>query len=508
MSDHDSSALLAHESIRASAGSGKTYQLVIRYLRLTAAGAPPANILASTFTRLAAGEIRDRILMRLANSVDDAKNRRELAADLGVSSLTSNQVSGMLASLAGQLHRMNVRTLDSFFASVVRCFAMELSVPAATDMLDDNEAASLRAEALQLMLDEHDAQKLIDLLRLLTQGSSERSVMTAMDNIVSGLYELYRDAGDEPWNAMPRPARKRDLLKPAQVIDAIALLEACPIPLDKKSFVNSMAKNLTQARSHDWEEFVTSGLAGKIALNEPKYSNSPIPPDVVAAYTPLVNHARAEIMNRVADQTAAMRDLLQLFGEHYEALKARRGAMTFSDVTHAMGRAEELGTLQDIGFRLDGQLHHLLLDEFQDTSIPQWRALEPIAKEIVSNAPPERTFFCVGDVKLLRIYRRAAFLGRRRGGIAGSTWPHPGRDGRFFRGDPRSQKPPGNPKRSGTASTVSACGPSQGGRSRCRTGCNSRRWNFTRKLSPLRTYAAACRTSQVCRESESTVRRG
>ena len=77
-----------HTSIRASAGSGKTFQLTNRYLQLVAAGTEPSSILASTFTRLAAGQIRDRILMRLADAADDAKKRRELANHLGVKSLS------------------------------------------------------------------------------------------------------------------------------------------------------------------------------------------------------------------------------------------------------------------------------------------------------------------------------------------------------------------------------------------------------------------------------------
>src|SRR3954470_14255703 len=75
-------------SIRASAGSGKTFQLTNRYLQLAAAGAEPRSILATTFTRLAAGQIRDRILMRLADAVDYPEKRRELAEHLGLKGLS------------------------------------------------------------------------------------------------------------------------------------------------------------------------------------------------------------------------------------------------------------------------------------------------------------------------------------------------------------------------------------------------------------------------------------
>ena len=48
--------------IMASAGTGKTWNLVARYLDLVLAGVDPATILATTFTRAAAAEIRDRVL--------------------------------------------------------------------------------------------------------------------------------------------------------------------------------------------------------------------------------------------------------------------------------------------------------------------------------------------------------------------------------------------------------------------------------------------------------------
>ena len=70
---------LPNVSILASAGSGKTFQLTNRYLSLIAAGAPIGGLLASTFTRIAAGEIRDRILMRLAEAAGDDEKRAELA---------------------------------------------------------------------------------------------------------------------------------------------------------------------------------------------------------------------------------------------------------------------------------------------------------------------------------------------------------------------------------------------------------------------------------------------
>ena len=64
-----------HLLIRASAGSGKTHQLTSRFIGLLVAGEEPSGILAVTFTRLAAGEILERILGRMLKAT---RNRSEL----------------------------------------------------------------------------------------------------------------------------------------------------------------------------------------------------------------------------------------------------------------------------------------------------------------------------------------------------------------------------------------------------------------------------------------------
>ena len=62
---------IGHVMILASAGSGKTYQLTNRFVKLLALGARPERIVALTFTRKAAGEFFDEILNKLARAAQD-----------------------------------------------------------------------------------------------------------------------------------------------------------------------------------------------------------------------------------------------------------------------------------------------------------------------------------------------------------------------------------------------------------------------------------------------------
>lgn len=388
---------LDHVSIRASAGSGKTYQLASRYLQLLAAGVEPGSILASTFTRLAAGEIRDRILLRLATAIDDADERERLRWELGAATLSRDALLDMLANLARRLDRLasGVRTLDSFFAAVVHAFAIELDIPIGAQVVDESQAIQMRSEAIRLMLDERQPQDLVDLLRLLTQGTSERGVTSIIDRTVKDLYGLYRESDETAWECVPQLDGH---LPPPKLVTAINRLSDAECPGDSR-WLAAHRKACEAARAWQWDAFLSAGLAKAIAAETNSYYKKPIPAPLIDAYRPVVRHARAELVARVRNQTIATRELLKVYHSHYEAVKHRRRAVTFDDLTAAMVQAQRLGKTDEIAYRLDAKLHHLLLDEFQDTSVTQWRALQRIAQEIVSCRPPQRTFFCVGDVK-------------------------------------------------------------------------------------------------------------
>ncbi|MHC4981086.1 MAG: UvrD-helicase domain-containing protein [Planctomycetota bacterium] len=387
---------LKHTFLLASAGSGKTWQLTSRYLQLVAAGARPASILASTFTRAAAGEIRDRILVRLARAASDEKGRAELAGAIGAPALTRAQALDLLAEVAGALHHMQIRTLDSFFASVATAFAVELGLPYGFGIAEDDEAVRMRTDAIRATLATGRTETWIDLLRQLTQGATQRAVTRTIDETVKGLLELHAEADDNAWECIPKV---RGRLGDEALDAAVDALAAVPVPDTKKMVHKAWRKSIDQARDRNWDDFLDGGPPAKLAAGVTKFGKSDLDPQLVEAYEPIMRHVRAVLVHRAREQTLATRDLLGSFRQHYDEVKRRRRALTFDDLNQAMKRAETHGRLDEICFRIDATLRHLLLDEFQDTSLPQWRALEPMAREIVSNVAGEYTLFCVGDVK-------------------------------------------------------------------------------------------------------------
>ena len=366
--------------IRASAGTGKTYQLSSRYIDLLAAGEQPDRILATTFTRKAAGEIQDRVLHRLAEN--DATH-------------------ALLIKLVRRLHRLNVCTLDSFFIRIAGSFSLDLGLPPGWRIVDEVADQRLQAEAVAAMIEADGPQRVIDLMRLLNPGELRRSVHEQIMTVVGSLHDRYREQPDEAAWCWLTPPKKLTI---EQVHAAIDALDDIDWPTTKsgspdKVWAKAVASMMSMARMGDWEQLLTQGLIKKVLAGEDKFNRHDITDSMRESLNPLIAQARAELLEFHASKTRAMYELLRRFDVEYERLKRATGAMRFQDVTHELARAAGDIDREDIYYRLDGRIAHLLLDEFQDTSFEQWRVVQPLADEVMAVAGLDRLLFCVGDVK-------------------------------------------------------------------------------------------------------------
>ncbi|MEZ6105128.1 MAG: UvrD-helicase domain-containing protein [Pirellulaceae bacterium] len=140
--------------IRASAGTGKTFQLSNRYLRLLLAGQRPDSILASTFTRKAAGEILERVIQRLARAAASSAEATDLAGHLDAQQVERPEFARLLRDLLRRLDRCRISTLDSYYGQLARTYCLELGLPPAWSILDEAKIAEFRSEAIRRTLAE------------------------------------------------------------------------------------------------------------------------------------------------------------------------------------------------------------------------------------------------------------------------------------------------------------------------------------------------------------------
>lgn len=411
-------APLPHIVIRASAGTGKTYQLANRYLRLLAAGVPPESILATTFTRKAAGEILDRLLLTLAVAARDTEKRRKLATTLNDEQLSVARCEELLSRLTSRLHRLQVGTLDSFFAKLAGCFSLELGLPPDWRILKHVEEVRLRSDAIEALLEAESDDDLVRLLRLLTKGTTSRSISDLIATTVKNCHDVSLETPATAWGKVPRPKPPTDA-ELLESTEALRELYSRAIP----TFQGPIARDIELAEQEQWEEMLKEGILKKLVAGETKFNRKDLDAATLAVYRPLLDRIRRLVLNRLSHQTEATRELLDKYDRALRDLQRHLGGCTFTDVartlaTHRERQPNQNQQLDTPGFRLDSAVSHVLLDEFQDTSPLQWRVLQPFAEQIIGasasrgsrrstktqqpmiDAPaPAGSFFCVGDVK-------------------------------------------------------------------------------------------------------------
>ncbi|MEM6506853.1 MAG: UvrD-helicase domain-containing protein [Planctomycetota bacterium] len=404
---------LPHQVVRASAGAGKTYRLTTRYLGLLIRQEDPANILATTFTRKAAGEVLARVLGRLASACTDEHGRQQLADALQQDNLSRADCLRMLRSLTDGLNRLAVGTIDGFFNRAARAFAMDLGLPPDPRLIDEGSplAQQMRFDAIQSVLGEEAENDggmvtLIGMLRRLHHDTAQRSVTDAIDQIVKDLGDVYRGYPDPSlWGRLPDTGLLTNELVDAALEQLEAMRDRLPVNGKGRAysgFRDRYEEIISDARRGHWDRVLANGLVVKVIGDAEKYGHAPISSAWHDAVRPLAVHARAARLKALADQTMATHKLLALFDRHYKETRYAQRVLLFSDLTDVLADGlpgmGEAG-VDELSYRLDAKVTHLLLDEFQDTSLRQWAVLEPFAQQITDNFDDSRSLFCVGDTK-------------------------------------------------------------------------------------------------------------
>ena len=424
-----------HIMILASAGSGKTYALTNRFVQLLARGAPPERVVALTFTRKAAGEFFDEILKKLARAAREDVFAAQLARDIGQPALGPADFRRLLRGVVDAMHRLRLGTLDGFFARIARAFPLELGLTGEFEVLQDHAARAERRRVLQRMFARApgglDAaqREFIEAFKRATFGTEEKQLTTRLDGFL--------DAHHEKFLAAPRPALwgQPERVWPdgcdwlagdaPPLADAVAELRAAlarrGLPEKQQArwdlFFAALPEWAPGAPLPDPVEYLLKNAlavwpdlrrgAAELTVERKKLA---LGPEECAGLVAIVRHLVGGELTRRLEMTRGIHAVLHGYETVYHDAVRRSGKLTFGDVQRLLqpdadgarfaGGADENddGRLQ-IDFRLDAQLDHWLLDEFQDTSFGQWSVLRNLIDEAVQDPTGERSFFCVGDVK-------------------------------------------------------------------------------------------------------------
>lgn len=423
--------------VEACAGSGKTWLLVARIVRLLLAGAQPSEILAITFTRRAAQEMRARLLQEtrwLAVARDEAVVDYLVARGLAAAQ-AHTAVPAARALFERLLTAPVPLAIDTFHGWFWRLLArapLGSGVPFAPTLLENT--AGLRADAwlqfsAQLLRPERAAQRAAWERLLDDCGEAvARELLLAM---LQWRAEWWSFAGGDEEQAVRRAladfgestdSDPRAQVREAPFVQSLQTLVAVWRALPKAGKPIAEAAAAAEAWLAAAAAAPPADFAGarRILLTKEGAPRQALLPEAIAAKLPAqaaryeAAHAQAiaelaRIEREVGIRRAqALNDAALTCGrlliELYQEAKRREGALDFADLEwHAFRLLADPDQAAYLHARLDARYRHLLLDEFQDTNPLQWQALRSwLAAYDGSGGRP--SVFVVGDPKQ-SIYR-------------------------------------------------------------------------------------------------------
>ena len=406
--------------LEASAGTGKTSVLVNRYTNLIRAGVDPRNILAITFTRKAAAEMRERILASLVRAAEQG----------GIDETRWRSLSAHLGEIA-------ISTIDAFCLSLLREFPLEADLDPGFGMADETEAARLVDESLDKTMRVSRGLAAADPAIALVLGSLgdlqlRRGLSALLDRRLVAGQALTRAMRLVPEDLSAAGAAQ-GLLE--RIRESFSYSEGGLSGFVRTGPVRSprfklLAADLTRlsgdlAASDDtaYREVrrLVDGLRGYFFTREntPRKKTA-YPRDAFVSDDARKRHQG--LVERLApsladDINAFRRDLNAVLTRgvwrlfhialtHYRATLAAHAVVDFPDALHRT--LELLGEMDEFTqsrFQLESRFHHLLVDEFQDTSDAQWRLVWQLVQSwreglgIAQDLPLQPTIFVVGDRK-------------------------------------------------------------------------------------------------------------
>lgn len=415
--------------VSAHAGSGKTYVLAQRVLRLLLDGAAPSKILCLTFTRAAAANMSARIFRRLADwaLLDDAALTKEIeAAGAPAPSASDLAVARRLFARAVETPGgLKIQTIHAFCEKLLHIFPFEANVPAGFRVLDDVARAELLQDAKRRTLRRAitDTGMLHAALSFVAQETTSFSFDKLCDELIDCREALGDVSNPDEYESSLRRILDLEPHDTAASVEAEMILGGEPpevwpaiaqtLQQSKKKHEHEMAERLMRAFQRAPHPDCIDDYLAVFFTKEKKPKAKLLTKDFETAYPALATRLENEsarlqalIGKRKAVATFARSRALATLGAailaEYAIGKRLRNLLDYDDLIARARGLLQRSSPSWVLYKLDSQIDHILLDEAQDTSAAQWEILAAIADEFAAGAGARsnaRSFFAVGDEK-------------------------------------------------------------------------------------------------------------
>ncbi len=406
-------------ALEASAGTGKTRVLVDRYVNLLKAGVDPTNVLAITFTRKAAAEMRQRIVQTLG----EAAARHEIPPK-------------RWRELRDRLGEIAISTIDAFCLSLLREFPLEADIDPGFQMADETEVPRLVGEALDRALRTcrglaKDDEDVALVFAQLGEARLRRGLATLLDRRLVAPAALGRYLARGPRDLDAATTCRRFATRWLAAMTSVpggldGFLSAAPVEGRRFALLAQELRDLARRVQPD-AALDPSRIQALIGRLRELLLTQGGEPRRRPAYGKREFATAAEYQrHQAAVQTLApaFAEVLQAFRRDLNAVLSRgvwrmfqiarreyrdtldaHAVLDFSDVLdRALALLRQMDEFSQSRYRLESRYHHVLVDEFQDTSRAQWELVSLLIQSWgegfgLASGPLPPSIFIVGDRK-------------------------------------------------------------------------------------------------------------
>jgi len=404
--------------LKASAGTGKTFRLSIEYIRAILQGENFENILVMTFTRKATAEIRERILEFIKELINESPQGNEISQILKEKypSIEINRelLKNTYESILKKKEALKIYTIDGFTNLLFKkAIAPHLNIYT-YEMVEESKNRIFYEKILDRLLEQ---DRYFDILKEFFQNNAEKNIDTYIDliknildnrwkfllieninedrktfsegnffNLFQNMIENIREAGKikSPEKTLELDGLKKDFKTYFQAKNEI----------EQKTFLLENSKKFIEEENFWMKPFIqpTKKVPETAEICEKIQETNEVFKSDLARY----------IFNKeVIAYEKHIKDLSRLIFELYDKFKFSEKKFTHTDIstyTYKFINDENLNLIKDDKYTsyfyeiLEGNISTIFIDEFQDTSILQWRILKPLIN-VAHN------IICVGDEK-------------------------------------------------------------------------------------------------------------
>ena len=416
--------------VSASAGSGKTAVLVARILAYITDAIQPVDIdrlLIVTFTKAAAGEMRERI----GKAISDA--------------LLGDPDNEHLQRQASLIHNAQITTIDGFCSYIVRAYCHTIDLEPGFRVADEGEVKLLRADVLKEILEELHGQedpakkqKFEDFVESFATGKTDRAVEDVILKLFDAsesqpwpfkwLEECRSDNAAGSFEEMSRTGWMKSYMRDADLLisDGLSLteknMELCDRPdgpsayfpaaeADRRFFAE-LSELAGYGERHEYMHTDFAGKMVKLSAKRPSAGEDPALRELFKANRAESKKIREELQNEIYvyapdEVLRAMQsnepilntliDVTNLFRDRYAQKKRERKIVDFADLEHFTLRIlrKEDGSRTEPAKELARRFREVMCDEYQDSNYLQ----EAILTAVSRIEDGQNNYFCVGDVK-------------------------------------------------------------------------------------------------------------